>query len=53
MLVKGGSVFVTLLIHSAAWCLHFIVGLIWISGPGRVVGIVPAYRLDGPGIESP
>ena len=28
-----------------------IVGVAW-CGPGSVVGIATAYRLDGPGIES-
>jgi hypothetical protein len=33
-------------------CQFFGVVIVFFSGPGSLVGIVTAYRLDGPGIES-
>ena len=31
---------------------EFESAILWMSGPGSVVGIATAYGLDGPGIES-
>jgi hypothetical protein len=42
---------VLLILYTYIYCLHLGYLLI-ISGPGSSVGIVTAYGLDGPGIES-